>query len=160
MKAVIIYYSYSGNTKKIANILAKLLSDRFEVEQTELVSLDEAKSFFGQVRRALVHKYAKIQPVNFNLSRFDLVCFGTPVWAFAPAPAMNTYLAKCFWLGDKSIILFATYGSGTGLNRCLNYMQKILAKKGVKRFSRFSIQQFKVNDLDFVLSEIREKTRL
>jgi hypothetical protein len=34
-------------------------------------------------------------------------------------------------------------------------MQGILARKGAKSFKRFSIQQFKVKDREFVLSEIR-----
>jgi NAD(P)H-dependent FMN reductase len=94
--------------------------------------------------------------VNFDLSGYDLICFGTPVWAFGPTPAMNTYLADCSGLEGKEIILFATYGSGAGKERCLNYMQNILAQKGAKGFKRFSIQQFKVNDKEFVLEKIKE----
>lgn len=156
MQSIIIYYSYSGNTKKVANILMELLKTKGEVQQTELVGLDESKSFFGQCRRAFLRKKAALQPVNFDLSEFDLICFGTPVWAFGPAPAMNTYLDKCFGLEGKSVILFSTYGSGAGRERCLDYMQDILAKKGAKDFQKFSIQQFKVNDKEFVLSKIKE----
>lgn len=54
------------------------------------------------------------------------------------------------------MILFTTYGSGTGNVRCLNYMQDILSKKGVREFSRFSIQQFEVKNKEFVLSKIKE----
>ena len=156
MQSIIIYYSYSGNTKKVAQMLTELLAQKGEVQQTELVGLDESKFFFGQCRRAFLRKRATLQPVNFDLSEFDLICFGTPVWAFGPAPAMNAYLDKCFGTEGKSVILFTTYGSGTGNERCLNYMQDILAKKGAKQFSRFSIQQFKVNDKEFVLSKIKE----
>jgi len=160
MKSIIIYYSYSGNTKKVAAVLTEYLKPRGEVGQIELIGLDEAKSFLAQCYRAFSHTKAKIHPLNFDLSQYDLICFGSPVWAFAPAPAMNAYLDKCFGLEGKDIILFTTYGSGTGNTRCLNYMQDILAKKGGRQFSRFSIQQFKVNDKEFVLSEIREMTRL
>jgi flavodoxin len=155
MKSAVIYYSYSGNTKQVVAILIGVLTDKGETQEIELISLDESKSFFGQAKRALFHKEAKIQPVNFDLSTYDLICFGTPVWAFGPAPAMNTYLDKCFGLEDKAVILFTTYGSGSGNERCLNYMQDILAGKGAKKFSRFSIQQFKVSDKEFVLSKIK-----
>ncbi len=154
MRAIIIYYSYTGNTKRVANILAEYLKPKAEIGQIELVWLDETKSFFAQCRRAITHTKARIQPVNFDLSEYDLVCFGSPVWAFAPAPAMNTYLDKCLGVEGKDIILFTTYGSGTGNGRCLNYMQDILRKKGAKSFKRFSIQQFKVDDKEFVLSKI------
>jgi flavodoxin len=156
MRSIVIYYSCTGNTKKVAGILAEILSQKGEVAQIELVCLDESQSFLGQCQRAFRHVKGKIQPVNFDLSGYDLICFGTPVWAFGPTPAMNTYLADCSGLEGKEIILFATYGSGAGKERCLNYMQNILAQKGAKGFKRFSIQQFKVNDKEFVLEKIKE----
>jgi len=154
MRSAIIYYSFTGNTKKVAGILAEYLRQKGEVELIELKPLDESKSFFGQGRRAFSHTRAKLEPVNFDLSQYDLVCFGTPVWAFAPVPAMNTYLDNCTGVEGKEAILFTTYGSGTGNERCLNYMQDALSKKGAKSFKRFSIQQFKVKNKEFVLSEI------
>jgi flavodoxin len=156
MKSIIIYYSYNGNTKKVSYVLSEYLKPRSEIEFIELKGLDESSSFFGQCQRAFRHKKAVIQPVNFDLSSYDLICMGTPVWAFGPAPAMNTYLDKCSGVENKLAILFTTYGSGTGNERCLNYMQGILAKKGAREFKRFSIQQFKVKDKDFVLSKIRQ----
>jgi len=73
---------------------------------------------------------------------------------------MNTYLDKCLGAENKEVILFTTYGSGTGNQRCLNYMQNLLAQKGARQFSRFSIQQFKVDNKELVLSKIKEMTRL
>lgn len=160
MKSVIIYYSYSGNTQKVVNVLSAYLDQQGEVDPIELKGLDESDKFLAQVARALRHKRAIIQPVNFDLSGYDLICFGTPVWAAGPSPAMNTYLDKCFGLEGKEVILFTTYGSGAGNERCLNYMQEILSKKGTQQFKRFSIQQFKVNDKEFVLAKIREIARL
>ncbi len=160
MKSIIIFYSFSGNTKKVAGILSEYLGQKGEVEIIELKGLDESDKFFAQVARAFRHKRATLSPVNFDLSEFDLICFGTPVWAFGPAPAINTYLDKCFGVEGKAVILFSTYGSGTGNKRCLDYMQDMLVKKGAKDFKRFSIQQFKVNNKEFVLSKIKEIARL
>ncbi len=160
MKSLVVYYSYSGNTHKVAEILSGHLKPQGEVEMVELKGLDEPNSFLGQCRRAFWHKRGQIQPVNFDLSAYDLICIGTPVWAFGPAPAINTYLDKCSGLEGKDVILFTTYGSGTGNERCLKFMQDILVKKGAKDFRKFSIQQFKVNDKEFVLSKIKEIARL
>ena len=160
MKGIVIFYSYSGNTKKVTGTLSEYLRRKGQVDIIELQALDESNSFFGQAARAFIHKRAKIEPTNFDLTQHDLVCLGTPVWAFGPAPAMNTYLDKCFGLEGKEVILFTTYGSGTGNQRCLNYMQDILTKKGARDFRRFSIQQFKVKDKEFLLSKITEMTRL
>ena len=156
MNSIIIYYSYSGNTRKVAEVLAEYLKQKGQAEIIELKAQDESASFFGQAARALWRKRAEIVPENFDLSKYDLICLGTPVWAFGPAPAMNTYLDKCSRVEGKDVILFTTYGSGTGNNRCHNYMQSILSKKGAKSFKRFSIQQFKVEDKEFVLTKINE----
>ncbi len=156
MKSIIIYYSFSGNTKKVAETLAGQLRQKGEAELIGLQPVDESKNFFGQSSRAFRHKRAQLQNTNFDLSGYDIICFGTPVWAFGPAPAMNAYLDNCAGTEGKKITLFTTYGSGTGNEKCLNYMQGILEKKGAKNFKRFSIQQFKVDEREFVLSKIRE----
>jgi NAD(P)H dehydrogenase (quinone) len=156
MKSVIIYYSFSGNTKKVADVLSGYLEEKGSVETIEIKSLDESDKFLTQAARAFRRKRAQIAAVNFDLCGYDLLCFGTPVWAFGPAPAMNTYLDKCLGIKDKEVVLFTTYGSGTGNERCLNYMQNILTKKGAQKFKRFSIQQFKVNDKELVFSKIKE----
>jgi flavodoxin len=156
MKSVIIYYSYSGNTKKVAEVLAEYLKGKGEVEVIELKDLKEDGKFLSQCRKALYHKLTEIQEENTDLLSFDLICIGTPVWAFGPVPAINAYLDKCLGIEGKEIILFTTYGSGTGNGRCINYMQRALAKKGAKGFKRFSVQQYKVKDREFVLERIKE----
>lgn len=138
----------------MAQALSGYLSQNGEVAEIELKAKDEAGSFLGQCRRAFTRTRAELESADFDLGAYDLICFGTPVWAFGPAPAMNTFLDRCLGIGGKEIVLFTTYGSGTGNNRCLNYMQGILTRKGAKSFQRFSIQQFKVKDKEFILSEI------
>ena len=160
MKSIIIYYSYSGNTGKVASVLAEYLREKTEVEIIDLKPQDESCSFLGQCRRAFFKQRATIETIKTDLSGYDVICIGSPVWAFAPAPAINTYLDKCFEIENKEVILFTTYGSGTGNQRCLNYMQSLLARKGVNIFRRFSIQQFKANNQEFVFSKIKEMTRL
>ena len=154
MKSIIVYYSYTGNTKKVAEILQEYLRNKGDADIIELTDLQETGKFFKQAAQAFRHAKADIPEVKFDLSTYDTICFGTPIWAFGPAPALNTYLSKCFGLEAKPIVLFATYGSGTGLNRCFDYMRKVLSKKGAKEFRQFSIQQFKVNNKEFVLDKI------
>lgn len=139
-------------------MLAGHLREKGETEVIELKAQNESRSFLGQCRRAFGHKKAKLETVNYDLTPYDLICFGSPVWAFCPAPAMNTYLENCSGIAGKKIILFTTYGSGAGNNRCLNYMQKLLAGKGAAQFKKFSIQQFKVEGVDTILSVIRQNT--
>lgn len=160
MHSLIVYYSYSGNTRKVANVLRELLDKKGRVEQIGLIALDEPASFLAQCKRAFFRRQAEIRTEKFDLNNYDLICFGTPVWAFAPVPAMNTYLERCFNITDKPVVLFATFGSGSGMKKCLDRMQNVLAKKGVKQFSRFSIQQARVVDKEFVKKVIFENLNL
>ncbi len=160
MKSVILYYSYSGNTRKIAQELRDYLKPGYEVQISELRAKDESANFLGQCQRAFWHKQAEIESGNFDLSAYDLICLGTPVWAFGPAPAVNSFLDKCSGVRGKDAVLFTTYGSGTGNQRCLNYIRDILAKKGARSFKQFSIQQMKVGNKEFVLARIKESVAL
>jgi flavodoxin len=155
MKSAVIYYSYSGNTRKVAEALAEYLG----AELINVEALDEPASFAAQARRAFFKVRAKIKPVKFDLSGYGLVCFGTPVWAFAPSPAMNTYLDNCFGLEGKKAIAFTTYCSGAGNRHCLNYMLKLLHKKGARKLDKFTVQQEKAADTGFVISLIEGLTR-
>jgi len=160
MKSVIIFYSYSGNTAKVAKVLHDELTSKGSTDVFRLEPTDESSSFLGQCRRALFKKKADIQDTIFDLSSYSTVCLGTPVWAFGMAPALRTYIDKCSGIHDKSVILFTTFGSGAGKDKCIHEMQAILAKKGAKDFQRFSVSQFKVNDPNFVKGEIDKTLRL
>ena len=154
MKSAIIYYSYSGNTRKVAGVIKDHLRQSGEVDIIDLKCLDESNTFMGQCNRAFRHVRGRIEPVNFDLSGYETLLFWTPVWAFGPAPAMNTYLDKCGGLSGKEVVLFATFGSGTGKGRCVDYMQRALSKKGVASFKRFFIQQGQVDDKELILSSV------
>ncbi|MCM8820199.1 MAG: NAD(P)H-dependent oxidoreductase [Candidatus Omnitrophica bacterium] len=157
MKAIIIFYSFSGNTKLVAQELEFYLKEKnFTTEVIELKPVDESKKFFTQASQAFIHKKAKLKEVNYNLDDYDIACFGTPVWAFAPAPALNTYLDRVSCLENKKVVLFVTFGSGLGVNKCLQYIKKILRRKGVKDITNFSIQQEKVFNKEFVLAQIKK----
>jgi len=156
MKIAIVYYSYGGNTREVADILSEYLQSEGSVETIELNALDESDGFIMQGARAFFHKQAWLDKVDFDLRLYDMVCFGTPVWAFAPTPAMNTFLDSCYGLKGKEILLFTTYGSGTGKERCMDFMENALAKKGGANFKRLAIQQKQVKDREFVVAKIKE----
>ncbi|MFC1709302.1 flavodoxin family protein [Candidatus Omnitrophota bacterium] len=154
MRSAIIYYSYSGNTKKVALELQDYLGKQGSVELIRLRPKDETDSFLAQCNRAFFRQQVPIEDVPLDLKDFDIVCLGTPVWALGPAAAMNTFLKKCVGVENKSIVSFTTYGSGLGNVRCINIMQQAMRKKGARKLCSFSIQQSKVEKEDFILDQI------
>ena len=114
MKSAVVYYSYSGNTRAVAWKLSEILRERGEVEEINVAATDEPANFLARCNRAITHAKANIITTGLvlDLSDYDLICFGSPVWAFSPAPAMNAYIDQCRGVINKSVILFTTYGSG------------------------------------------------
>lgn len=156
--AVIVFYSYSGNTKLAAEILIKELQiSNFKTSLIELQAADESDSFLRQAIRALFKRKARIQDnLNADLSAYDLIALGTPVWAFGMAPALRAYLDICRNITGKRILLFATYGSGVGKDKCVDEMSAIVKKMGAKDTVSFLIQQNDVKNRDLVKNRIQK----
>jgi flavodoxin len=157
MKTFITYYSYSGNTDKMAGIFAGILRQKGEVDIQRLRPRDEITSFLGQCMAARAGKRADLQDgVIFDASPYELVLLGCPVWAFAPTPAMNTYLDKISGLGGKRVIVLLTSGSGLGVKRCFQNIRKALEAKGAVRIDEINIPNRKQKDNDFVVSSLQK----
>ena len=159
MKSLIVYYSYSGNTKKVANTLKGFLSKKGSVDTFQLEPEDESKSFLGQCIRAFRKKRAIIEKAPFDTAAYDLICIGTPVWAFAPTPAINTYIDGIKNIRGKDALTFVTYGSGAGVEKCLELMKAALREKGAFKVLDLRIQQFKVDDKEFIYKAAEEVIR-
>ena len=155
MKVGIVFYSYSGNTRRVAEIFRDELAKSNQVDLLEIKALDESRNFFMQCLRARRKTRAKIEDIKFDLSDYDLVMFGTPVWAFEPAPALWTYFDKCSGIKDKKTVLFITYGSGSGKGHALAHMEKAVREKGAREVKNIQIQQFKVKDQAYVSNELK-----
>ena len=89
MKSVVLYYTFGGSTK--------LEAEKIAVEQEAPVYRVREKrnrsligSFIPGGMQAMKRKRSKILPPNVDLSAFDRIYLGAPVWAASPAPAFNS----------------------------------------------------------------------
>jgi flavodoxin len=155
MKSSVVYYSLTGKTAKIAEMLFQELGKKGEVEVLRLSPLDESTNFFKQGERAFRKKKAQLAEIKTDLREFDLVCFGTPVWAFGPTPAMRAYLDSCSGLEGKTILLFVTSG-GMGNEKCLREMESILKLKQASSFKYLSLNQSDLKDQAAALNKIQQ----
>lgn len=114
MDKLVVYFSYTGNTKMIANkIKEKLNCDSLEIttvipysEDYETVVNDEQNSEASEF-------LPEIQGINIDLSRYNEIILGTPVWWYRPAPAIRTFLTQND-LSGKTIKPFATNAGWLG----------------------------------------------
>ncbi len=142
MKTAVIYYSYSGNTHRAAHAIMDFLKNKNESAiAVRIRPLREVTSFFGQCKEAFLAKKPELYRTLIDLKDFDRIILGSPVWAFKPAPAINTYLDQCGSLKGKEAISFVTYGSGAGKEKALLIMKKGLLAKGARVTGTMSFQQ-------------------
>lgn len=109
MKPIIIYYSRSGNTEKIALKLQKDLS-------CDVVKIIPEKTYGNYVSSCLRVTYergAKITPKFVtaipDTNNFDVIFLGFPIWMQDVPVFVADFITQCD-IKDKTIIPFATYG--------------------------------------------------
>ncbi|MFH0764406.1 MAG: flavodoxin [Candidatus Omnitrophota bacterium] len=157
MKSLITYYSFSGNTDRIVKIFSKILEAKGAVDIQRLKLKDEAKTFIGQCRAARRREKPELEgSVKYDAASYDLILLGSPVWAFVPTPAINTFLDKVSGLSGKRAVVLLTSGSGLGVGNCFKNIRKILETKGAGRIDEINIPDKKNRDGDFVTSSLQK----
>ncbi len=113
-KMLIIYYSFSGNTKYIAEkIREKTGGDVFEIETVKTYPA-EYSALTEEAKRELqtddLPALKKSPPV---MSSYDLILVGGPVWWYTvPTPVMS-FLRQADFAGKK-VSAFCTHEGGIG----------------------------------------------
>ena len=156
MKTLITYYSYSGITEKVINMFKEALEKKSELKVQRLKPKEEITSFFGQCMAARFKKRCEIEEALFDASSYDTIIIGLPVWAFAPVPAINTYLDKVTGLDNKKLIVLLTSGSGAGVKMCFKYINSIISSKGVSNISEINIPNARMKDKNFIISSLEK----
>ena len=72
--------------------------------------VEDLKQFVGQ---ELEFKIVEIEPIHVDLSNYDTIILGTPVWWYTMTPPIRTFLKK-YDLSGKVIVPFATNGGWLG----------------------------------------------
>lgn len=89
MKSVVLYYTFGGSTKREAErIAAEQEAPVYRVREKRNRSL--IGSFIPGGLQAMKRKKSKILPLEVDLSAFDRIYLGAPIWAACPAPAFNS----------------------------------------------------------------------
>ena len=112
MKSLVVYYSRTGKTKFVAETIAAELGSDIE-EIFDLKHREGKLGWMSATQDASRGKETQIAPIKKVPNDYDVIIFGTPVWAFNLTPAIRTYIKNNELLGKK-VALFYTYGIGLG----------------------------------------------
>jgi flavodoxin len=128
MKTLVVFYSRTGHTRKIGQILEETL----QCDAEEISDTKNRMGLFGWLRSgrdAMRRKLTTIQPPRYNPRDYDLIIMGTPVWGGMPTPAIRTYITQNF-NNLKKVALFCTHG-GSDVDKVFTELEKICDQKAV-----------------------------
>ena len=115
MRVAIVYHSLSGNTRRVAELLAGRLAGTAEADLIEVRDQRQYSTltaYTSGAPRAMRGEVAEIDPAEIDVAGYDVVVLGTPVWALAPTPAANGAVAALRNAEGKEAVVFATSGGG------------------------------------------------
>jgi flavodoxin len=127
MKPLIIFYSRSGNTKKLAEAMAQALACDIE----ELADTQKRSGLFGWLRsgrQAMKEVLTTLQPFKKDLSQYDLVIVGGPVWAGRMSVPVRTFISQN---KDKfkDVAFFFTAGGKDNAPKIFPAMEQLCGKR-------------------------------
>ena len=125
-KTLVVFYSRSGTTRRIAEALSGAL--KCDVE--EITEPKPRTGFLGYIRSLLEARRRHpsiIAPKRHDVLSYDLVIIGTPVWAWSLSSPVRAYLmATASQLPE--VAFFCTLG-GSGSESTFAQMTAIVGKK-------------------------------
>jgi flavodoxin len=143
MKTLVLYYSRGGKTERVANDIASRLGADIE----KIIDKKSRSGLFGFLfggRDAMKERETEIGEPIKNAIDYDLVIFGTPVWASNITPAIRTYINKTK-NNLKNTAFFITSGN-TNSETIVRIMEKLVEKK-MKTHVGFSANELRNKEL-------------
>lgn len=143
MKTSIIYHSFSGITRGVAEKIQKACGGDL-IEVTLKKNYSSITAYSLGCYRAIREESDPIEPESIDVSASDLVVIGTPVWAFKATPAVNAAIAALKGCDGKKAVIFATCGSSA--KDTLPILEKALEAKGVSVVGQFVITRKEIGE--------------
>lgn len=127
-KTLVVYYSLTNHTHKVAQLIAQGVGANIE-RILDVESREGALGYLRSGREAMLQRPGRIQPVREDPSDYDLTILGAPVWSWSLSPPMRSY-AIAQRDKFKRVAFFCTEG-GSGGPRLFRQLQTLCGKTPV-----------------------------
>lgn len=111
MRSLVVYFTRSGNTTKVAEEIAAALGADIELLK-DGVNRGGPIGFVKSGREARSGAMVNLEPLAHDPSTYDLVVVGTPVWARMVSSPVNTFL-RTAERGNTRLAWFCTVGASS-----------------------------------------------
>lgn len=114
MKILVSYFSATGTTKAVAEIISKeMKADIYEIYPDIPYTAEDLDWQNEESRSSVEMKDKTFRPIiadkNANIEDYDVIFVGFPIWWYVAPTIINTFLESYDFSG-KTVILFATSG--------------------------------------------------
>lgn len=137
MKTLIVYYTLEGNTEyAVEKIKDKIEADSLKLIPKKAYSDKGFKKFFWGGKSAVFGDKPEIEDYSINLSSYERIVFGFPVWAGTFTPPLRTFIENNKEaLSGKHFASFACQG-GSGAEKAFDKLAKCI---GIESFESTGI---------------------
>lgn len=107
---LVIYYSFSGNSKKVAEYVKnKLNADLLELEPAIPFS-DDYDQVVNEWQNNDIKRDVEIKPINTDLSNYSKIVLITGTWWYGITPVMKKFLKENDLIGKDVIVAASNAG--------------------------------------------------
>jgi len=142
-RLLVAYYSYTGNTKRIAQALAERLRNFFDVEIVEIAPTRRRWYLHWLAYSFVPDSEVEIENPEVELSQYDVVLLGFPKWTFS-CPPLNRFIRKLRSLNKPRFYLFMTCG-GFDEQRFLDSFTHKLASIGCNVAGSLTVERKQIH---------------
>ena len=148
-KKLVAYFSASGITRNVAKMVAEAAgADLYEITPKEAYTKADLNWMDKKSRSSVEMNDKTFRPEivkeDLNLSSYDTILLGFPIWWYVAPTIINTFLENYDFSG-KRIVLFATSG-GSGFGNTIKELKPSVADAEIvegKILNRASDDQLK-----------------
>lgn len=113
-KVLVVYFSYGGNTQKLAKLVSDKVGGYFIRIETVKNYSEYSKLFDYTKSERDNNERPELKDLNINIEDYDTIFIGYPIWWYTLPMPVFSFLDK-YDLSGKTIIPFNTHrGSGDG----------------------------------------------
>lgn len=108
MRILVVYYSKTGTTRKVAEKIASTVG----AQQEEITEIQGREGTLGRIRsvyQAIFNQFTRIGDLTENPADYDLIIVGSPIWAGRPSTPVTTFLKK-YQSSIRRLAVFITHG--------------------------------------------------
>lgn len=146
MKPLIVYYSYSGTTKKLAEDISTVTNGDLMELIPQNPYLIDGKSSMKEIEKEVVDQFCPLLLNDFeDIDLPETIFIGSPNWIGTFAPPVLSFLREVD-LKNKTIIPFCTHKGSGFANMIKDYNRECkdsIIKEGIALKSDYSFDKLK-----------------